>query len=484
MTGAVAAGSPLTMEAGLFALRQGGNAVDAAIAAQLCACVAEPLLTGLGGGGLALVRMNGQAQVCDFFSDAPSRSGEMTRVELDFGPTTQTFFVGPSSITVPGLPSGLWALHQRWGRLPMTRLVQPALAAVRDGVPVTAGFARVNELLWPIQQLTKASAALFGPEGTPLTEGQIFRNDALGDTLQAYVTEGPALFQTGRIGQALLEAAPTLTAEDVRAYAPVFRDALSVSYRGSTVHLPGAPSQGGVQVARSLRSLAEGPMPQPFGFDHVQRLANAMDEAEEAVPGQLADHLYRPGFLREYLGSGFTTHLSVVDGDGNAVAITSSLGETAGLVLPGTGICPNNFLGEEDVNPPDFDTPAGRRLVTMCCPTVLSRGGGVFALGSGGSSRIRSALLHGIVYLVDHHLDPAEVPNLPRCHMQDGTLRLESFERPDHTVDDLMAEHPDLVLFERRGMYFGGLHIAGLDSRGFRGGGDRRRSGAFGVFSG
>ncbi len=484
MNGAVAAGSPLTVRVGLETLRAGGNAVDAAVAAKLFACVAEPLLTGLGGGGLAIARMAGQTSVCDFFPDAPSGRGPMTKVELDFGPTTQTFRVGPSSVTPPGLPAGLWAMHQRWGRIPLRELVQPAVEAARDGVPVSAGFALVNSLLWPIQLQSPGSTALYGSSGSPLVEGDTFSNPPLANTLLEYATTGPELFRTGHVAKLLLEAAPTLRAEDLLHYKPIFRKPLAVPYRDHTAFLPGEPSQGGVQVARTLLELGDGPMPEPFGFDHVERLADAMDAAERAVPGLMAKELFRTGFRREYLGSGLTTHVSVVDGDGNAVAITSSLGETAGMVLGDTGVCPNNFLGEEDVNPTEHEAPVGRRLVTMCCPTLLASAERVFALGSGGSSRIRSAVLHGIVYLVDHGLDPASVPALPRCHMQDGVLRVESFERPEHLCEELLEEHPDLVVFAEMGMYFGGLHIAGLVPRGFVGGGDPRRSGDFGVYAG
>lgn len=486
MKGVVAAGSPVTVQAGLFAFEAGGNAVDAAVAAQLCACIAEPLLTGLGGGGLAMVRMGGKALTCDFFSDAPSGHGPMHSVELDFGPTTQVFHVGPSSIALPGLPAGLWAMHRRWGRVPLRELVQPAVHAAREGVRVSSGFARVLELLWPIQQLSPTSAELFGPGGTALVEGDIFRNPRLAETLLAFVEEGPELFRTGHVAQLLLEAAPGLTQADLLHYQPAFSEALAIPYRNTTAWLPAQPSQGGFQVARALVELGQGPMPRPFGFDQVERLAMAMDHAEKEG-GLMADTIFQPGFQQRYLGqagSGFTTHVSAVDAEGNAVALTSSLGETAGLVLGDTGVCPNNFLGEEDVNPPGHEAPPGRRLVTMCCPTVLTGADRVYAFGSGGSSRIRSAVLHAIVYLVDHGIDPEQVPRLPRCHMQEGVLRVESFDRPPDTLEELLDEHPRLVVFERPGMYFGGLHIAGLVPRGFVGGGDPRRSGDFAVYAG
>ncbi|MCB9761343.1 MAG: gamma-glutamyltransferase [Alphaproteobacteria bacterium] len=491
--GAVAAGSPYTVEAGLFALARGGNAVDAAVAAQLAACVAEPLLTGLGGGGLAIVRTpQAEVEVCDFFSDAPGRDGrvggERVEVVIDFGPTTQAFAAGAASVAVPGLPAGIWALHQRHGRLPMTTLVEPAVRMAHEGVAVLKGFERVAALLWPILTLSAEAAALMGVDGRPLREGDTFRCPTLGDTLARFAVEGPALFRTGDAAAAMLRALGAerwLSEPDLTEYAPAFRRPLGVEQGGVKLWVPGAPSQGGALTARAVLALwSKGPLPPPLTAAHVVRIAAAMDAAERGRPPDWPARLFEQGFVPRWLGAGYTTHVSAVDGEGRAVAITSSLGETCGLLVPETGVLLNNFMGETDVNPPDFPRAAGSRLMTMCCPTLLELPDGrVFAMGSGGSSRIRSAVLHGLVYLSENGLTPAQTVQAPRAHYEEGLLRVETMEREPAEVARLRAQFPDLVAFDQPGMYFGGLHIAGVGREGFEGAGDPRRSGSFGCFA-
>ena len=488
--GAVAAGSRHTVEAGLRALRLGGNAADAAVAAQLMACVSEPALTGLGGGGLAMVRMHGNVELLDFFScmpglGAPARErAEMTTVEVDFGPTKQAFHVGPASVAVPGTPAGVWALHERYGRLPVPLLAEPAIAAAREGLSADSCAEVVSRLLWPIEELIASNDRLAGPEGLPLRQGDTFRNPALGDTIASFAERGPSFFSAGAAAEALLRALgpdSALTAADLERYAAVFREPLTMEFRGATVWVPRLPSQGGPMILRSLMDLAEGPLSDPLGADSVDQMGRALERAVTTRPDKTLDELFSEAFIPSYLGAGFTTHISTVDEDGNAVALTSSLGETSGVCVPETGIRPNNFLGEADVNPVDQQRQPGARLMTMCSPALVSHAGRVFAMGSGGSSRIRSAVLHGIVYLVGHGMRPDQLVDAPRCHKEEGQLRVEVFGRTKETVDLIRKREPSAVFFEERGMYFGGLHIAGIGPDGAEGGGDPRRSGAFGV---
>ncbi|MBL8615861.1 MAG: gamma-glutamyltransferase [Deltaproteobacteria bacterium] len=511
--GVVAAGSPWTVEAGLRALRRGGNAVDAAVSASLMAGVAEPLLTGLGGGGVATVRVRGEVEVCDMFGAVPgagSPAGDpppMEELVVDFGATRQTFQVGPASVAVPGMPAGLWALHQRHGRLPMAELAAFPAEVADKGVPVTPIFHQILGMLWGVQRRDLASRALFSTDGqNMLRVGDTFRNPDLARTLRRYGQDGPEAITQGDVAEAILATlgrTGRLTRADLAHTSARFSAPVRYAYRDAMVHLPGPPSIAGLLVAQALRALEDhGPMPDLLSVRQLCFLAHALDRADQTRKGRLRHHLFHPAFVSGFLQAlapeeqgeeaahrggrgprmpGNTTHISVVDANGDAVAITHSLGETAGRLVPGTGLLLNNFLGEPDVNPPDVGLPVGSRLMTMCCPTLIEVGGAVHALGSAGSSRIRSAILHGIVLLTDFGLPADEVVNTPRCHVEDGTLFLEAEGTPPRVVEAMNTLQWRLRTFDSFNLFFGGLNVATGEGRSFSGGGDPRRSGAVGV---
>ncbi len=463
--------------------------MDAVVAAQLMACVSEPLLTGLGGGGLAMVRFEGQTRVLDAFSNMPGLGGpspgeqKADVVTLDFGPDTQSFLVGPTTVAVPGLAQGLATLHQGMGRLSLPELAGPAVRAARRGVPVTVGFARAVRLLWPIVQRDPLLAEALGPGGDPLDVGDSFRLPALGNTLEKLAAEGPEFLTVGPGGQAMLRRLgdqTSITTGDLVHSCAEWRTPMSSTYRDRTVFVPGAPSAAGMMVLRILAELERGgELPPALGLAHVQRFIHAMVRALEALPADYPGRLEDSAFLDGYVGSGHTTHVSAVDGDGNAVGLTSSLGETAGILVEETGVILNNFLGEADVNPPDFPRAPGERLITMCCPTALEGPDSLYVMGAGGSSRIRSAIAHGVVFLTDHGMTAQEAVQAPRIHLDGGTLRVEVTDRPPGFREALCLDWPHLIPFERYGMYFGGLHAAGFDSGVFVGAGDPRRTGSW-----
>jgi gamma-glutamyltranspeptidase/glutathione hydrolase len=473
----VAAGSVQAAEAGAWALSNGGNAADAAVAAQLAACAAEPILTGLLGAGIATVRFGGAVQVLDCFANVPSgpRAGRGDRIVLDYGVTSQEFHVGAATVAVPGLGFGILELHARCGRLPLRALAGPAIGYAEDGVQVTRTLAAVLEVLWPLCG-RGSGARLLGGSG-PAREGTVLANPGLARSL-ARLADGGRDWLVEVAGRGL---GPTgVTPSDLEGYRVRWQEPLSVPYRGMRVYEPGPPSQGGPQVLRALASL--GAPPPPLGAAHVRWLARALHDAETAMPRPLPEALWREGFASGYLGS-FTTHVSAVDADGNAVSITSSLGETCGDALVEHGLLVNNFLGEDDVNPPGHEQRPGQRLMTMCSPALVVGEGQVVALGSGGSSRIRSALVHGVAYLVDHDLPPEEAVRVPRCHMEAGRLRIEGFGRPPGTLEALEEEFEGMGVFTDPGLYFGGLNVARLRNGAAEAAGDPRRSGAGRVAS-
>jgi gamma-glutamyltranspeptidase / glutathione hydrolase len=480
--GIVAAGHPLTAEAGAEVLRAGGNAVDAALAAMMTSFVCEPLLTGFGAGGYMLVAAPGQRDVLlDFFVSAPSEGerAPLVPVDVSFGDANQVFNVGASSCGAYGAPAGAAAAAERFGSMPLSELCAPAAALARRGVPVNAEQAYLFEILAPITEHTEQSRALFMPGGRPLREGETHRDPALADALERFGAEGPAAFYTGDVADAVAEwvceRGGTLTAADLAAYEAIPREPVRVAYRGREVLTNPPPSAGGTLLGYALALLERG-----GGAPSAVDLARAMELAQKERTPAFLDGLGEPGFLETFMASrlGSTTHISVLDTEGWACAVTCTNGEGSGIVVPGTGIHVNNMMGEQDLSPLGYFThPPGRRLPSMMAPTVVLSGGEPeLVLGSAGSNRIRSALLQVIVNVIDHGMDAAAAVEAPRMHWEDGI----AYAEPGIDVEALAGAGYAIAPFRERNLFFGGCQAAERDREtgALSGGGDPRRGGA------
>jgi gamma-glutamyltranspeptidase / glutathione hydrolase len=501
--GVVAAGHPLTAAAGARVLREGGNAVDGAVAAMLTSFAAEPLLTGLGAGGYMLVAGAGEAPVLlDFFVQAPTRLDDGSEVELhaidvSFGDAAQVFHIGPSSCGVYGTPAGVCEAVARWGTVPLADLTAPAAQLARSGVVLNVGQAYIAEILAELLTSTPECAALWSPAGHVLREGERLRNPELGDALDRLGAEGAEPFYRGDVATATcdwLEAhGGSLTHEDLAGYHAIEREPVRIAYRDREILTNPPPSAGGTLLAYALALLDRGPEP-PTLRGVVQAMAAAQSERTPEFLSGLSEQGFAERLLAARLGSGTaiepgdggnlgaTTHISVLDGAGCACSVTCSNGEGSGVVVPGTGMHLNNMMGEQDLNPLGFHRhPAGRRMPSMMAPTVAMRGGDVeLVLGSAGSNRIRSALLQTIVGVVDHGMSVREAVDAPRMHFEDGVL----YSEPGIAVDELRdldtsaGADVRLVRFGSRNLFFGGVqavqHRPGERSAGA---GDPRRGG-------
>ena len=479
--GVVAAGHPLTAEAGASVLREGGNAVDAALAAMLTSFVAEPLLTGLGAGGYMLVAGGGWDPILlDFFVEAPSRLGdgsqaELEAIEVSFGDAAQTFFIGPASCGVYGAPAGVCAASERWGTVPLQELARPAAALARDGVVMNAGQAYVAEILTDLLRSTPECAALYAPAGRVLREGELLRNPDLGEALRRLGSEGAPPFYQGDIATAISEwlaaRGGSMTREDVAGYGAVTREPARIAYRDREVLTNPPPSAGGILLAYALGLLDRAPAPPPLAS-----VVDAMKAAQAERTPQFLDGLHADGFLGQFLGGrlGSTTHISVLDGDGHACSVTCTNGEGSAVVVPGTGIHLNNVMGEQDLNPFGFHLhPAGRRMPSMMAPTIVMRDEEVeLVLGSAGSNRIRSALLQTVVGVVDHGLGAAAAVDAPRVHVEDGVL----FAEPGIDLQSVESGQA-VVRFGALNLFFGGVQAALRRDGELSGAGDPRRGG-------
>ena len=256
--GVVAAGHPVSARAGADVLRDGGNAVDAALGAMLASFACEPLLTGLGAGGYMLVVAPGEAPaLLDFFVEAPGRGGqvpalprsELIPVSISFGDALQEFNIGAASVGTFGMPAGVCEAARRYGRVPLEQLAAPAAALARDGVPLSPMQAYIIELLAPIVTSTPEASALFAPGGRLVGLGDSLRQPELADALERLAAEGARPFYEGDIAAAILEwlgdRGGMVTRADLAAYEVLDREPLHVGYRGREVLTNPPPSAGG-----------------------------------------------------------------------------------------------------------------------------------------------------------------------------------------------------------------------------------------------
>ena len=490
--GAVAAGHPLTAEAGADVLRAGGNAADAAVAAMLASMAAEPLFTGLGAGGYLLHAAPGEPPVLlDFFVEAPGRdpasgTAELLPVDVSFGDAVQVFHIGPASVGTPGVVAGIAEASRRFGTLPLADLAAPAARLAARGVQIVPEQAYVIEILSGIVTSTPEAAAIFAPGGSLLKAGDVVRQPELADALTRLGAEGAEPFYTGDVAAAIAEwlsaRGGQLSAADLAAYEVVDRRPVRTCYRGHEVVTNPPPSAGGILIAAVLSELDR--LPAPVA---PAALVEAMAAAQRRRTPEFLTGLDAPGFTERFLGPagrpgspgrlGSTTHISVIDGDGGACAVTCSAGACSGVIVPGTGVHLNNMLGEQDLNPLGFHTfPAGRRLPSMMAPTIVERDGAPrLVLGSAGSNRIRSAILQTILRLVDEGLHAPQAIEAPRLHFEADVIYAEP------GIDLTPIEHAGWAVarFRARNLFFGGVQAVERDEAGrLYGGGDPRRGGA------
>ena len=472
----VAGGHRVTCEAALEVLAAGGNAFDAIVAAGFASATSEPLMTGLGGGGFCLTRTAaGEATLFDFFVDTPGRgldpmpTPHFVEVAVRYPGVDQLFNTGMGSAAVPGTVSGYLHLHERLGRLPLADVLAPAVAVARDGVVLDDFHASVAELLWPILALTEGGRRLFGRDGRPQPPGHRFTNPDTA-TFLAELQADPRhdLWSAGRGEQVVADMAAgegLITAEDLAAYAVEEREPLTLTYRDRTVLTNPPPAFGGEMVRRGLAFLAEElPTPGAWGGpDHVVALGRALQDLEASRRPD------GPAFSRG------TTHCSVADGEGNVASLSTSNGEAAGYVVPGTGVMLNNMLGEGDLHPDGFHAaPPGLRVSSMMAPTVVVRDGEVeLVLGSGGSARIRTAILQAISAVVDFGLTPEDAVGRPRLHWDGECFQIEP-GFPAESVAALEDLGP-VNRWSEPNLFFGGVHAVAPTGHG---GGDPRRAGA------
>lgn len=461
---------PLASAAGTEILALGGNAVDAAIAALFTLTVVEPMMVGIFGGGLTHVRMNdGRHRVLDGLSAAPlsvrpdSYQPVSDRMPYRMETVGRENALGPKAVATPGSLRGWCDALERFGRLSLAEVMEPAIRHAGRGFAVTPYLASCIAEAAPELARDPEIARIFLPGGAPLAAGQRLVMTDYAATLSMIAEKGPDLLYGGELGRRIADhmqrAGGLLTLEDFARVETIDRAPVHGSYRGHDIFGPPPPSAGGVHVLQMLNIL-EGFDLRGMGFGSARsmhllgevlkiafadRAAATADPAFVDVPVEkLISKTYaeerRAGISLERTKdwasgvvasseSANTTHVTVADRDGNIVASTQTINGLFGarFVLPGTGIIPNNYMALFDPHPGHALSAApGKRVTTSMAPTIVLRDGKpAFALGLPGGLRIFGSAMQALVNLIDHGMSLQEAVEAPRLWTQGQEIEVE-----------------------------------------------------------
>lgn len=503
---AVAATSTGALDAGLEVVADGGNAVDAAVAAALVAMCTEPGIVSLMGGAFVNIWPSDDAPVViDGNVEMPGRGADPARfghgirqVSTTYGGGV-TMGAGHGSVANSGAVPALGVARERYGSVPWSRLVEPAVRACIEGYRVGSASATylaiVRESLFGDDP--EAHSLVTGKDGHTLELGETATNPDLADVLELLAAQGPALLTTGAVGRVLADEMAAhgglVTSADLEAYEPVVRPPTRRTIGAWTVAFNPPPSVGGPMLAVMLAELARrGRWSWADAIEIQRRVLRYRLTVHDRSSDLAADGLALLEKVERYGLSGLpssasTAHVSTVDSSGLACAITMSSGYGAGITIPGTGILLNNALGEPELNRLGLHAVApGTRLASNMAPTTArSRDGSVLAIGTPGADRITTALMQVLGAALLNGTDLREAIDAPRLHVRfldDGSPRVE-FE-PDAGIAAAVAAS-GLSGHEYPGphMYFGGVGAAQLVDGRVEAAGDARREAAIGTLT-
>jgi gamma-glutamyltranspeptidase / glutathione hydrolase len=405
------------------------------------------VMTGLLGGGHAIYFDGREAWNLDCFVDVPTgRGAAPVELRVPFGEELVHYAVGPGTCAVPGLPRGLGALHERFGRLPWPRLAEPALRLAREGVTMPPAHAACLAMLGPVFTMQPDGERIYAPGGRLLESGETLDQPGLATALEALAAEGPGSVYTGAVAAALLGLPGVpITAADLERYQAVWTRPVEAGCAGRRV-LTRAGLSGVAEALTRLPRLRALP-----GHERVHALLAALD-------GPNAD--------------GHTTNLVTADAEGCACVLTSSLGLGTGDFLPGLDLQLNSMLGEVDLVLAPLEP--GARMASMMAPTLaLDADGLELAIGSAGGTRLRTALVGVAAGILDEELAPAEAVERPRFHRAGEVIHAEPGV-DERALEELAAGGHQVRRWPGTHHYFGGVSLIGR--RGAAG--DPRRSGS------
>ena len=502
---AVAGTGPLAVDAGLTAVRAGGNAVDAAIAAMCVAMTTEPgVVSPMGGAFVTIWPAHGEPETIDGNVEMPGRGVDSGRlgqglreIHLSYGGGI-TIFGGYGSAALPGALSALQLAHDRHGSGAWSQAIEPAEQAARDGFRL--GAAAASYLALTTDSLfgwdPNTHAAMTGADGTPLRAGDLIIDTDLADSWARIAAHGAGDIYTGELAGAIAAACAAggglITAQDLAAYRPIVRTPLRQQLGAWDLATNPPPSVGGPMLAVMLSEAARrGSFSWADTIEVQRRVLSYRSEVHD-----FSDDLEEDGYtmleevrrsgLQGLNTSGSTAHVSAVDSDGLACAITASSGYSSGATVPGTGLLLNNCLGEPELNRLGLHVLApGTRLASNMAPSVARhRHGDVLAIGSPGADRITTALMQVLTRYCLMGMPLGEAIAAPRVHVRvvRGEQTRVEYERDPAIAAAIAAAGLPGKEHEPQAMFFGGVGGAARSASGVLfAAGDPRREAATGV---
>jgi len=515
--GMVASAHPLASQAGLEILKTGGNAIDAMVATTLALAVVEPNASGLGGGGfMTIKKVDDPALTIDFRETAPAKASSELYYHSDktFQELTHS---GVYSVGVPGTVAGLFMALEKYGTMAFSEVAKPAVKLAKEGFEVSPKFETMIIQAYDLISMNPPTAAIYLDEGLPTAAGSVIKNPDFAKTLELLSQNGANCFYKGKIAQSIVasikEAGGILTADDLGGYKPQVKRPVTGNYRRYEIISSAPPTGGGTHLVELLNILENYDL-KKLGHNSADYI-HVFAEAQKMVMYDKAQNMADPDFydvpvksltdkkyaekLRNHIEpnkakfdykaprwlsrqSNSTTHLSVVDKQGNIVALTHSINLWfgSGLTAEGTGIILNNHLA-------DFASKSGvansiepkKRPVSSIAPTILLKDGKPFlTIGTPGGSRIIGALAQIIINIIDFDMSIDEAIEAPRIHSYKNTLHLEA-RIPEEIQIELKSWGHHLKIHSDYDNYFGGAQGIIVDNKTGKlcGGADSRRDG-------
>lgn len=515
--GVVASAHPLASKVGLEILKRGGNAVDASVGVAFTLGLVEPNASGPGGGGYLLLNKDDDQKMYSYYQKAPK---SLTKEKWNEIKENKTYMTTGAGGIVPGAVAGWLKALDDHGTMKIDEILEPVIELAETGFVITPTLARIMGDSYEKLMMSDETSELFLNDGLPYSEGEVFKNQDYADTLKLIAKNGRDGFYKGKTAEAIMKLNPIITQEDLDSYEPVVVDPISTDYRGYKI-VTAAPESCAVAVLQALNMVEKYDLEkmgennpdlyhiwaESMNLSQTDRYHYIADPDYEVIPEEIlgsqayadvrgaainmdkAQGKIEPGYIKKNISqnvveyeSPSTTHISIIDKDGNAVSMTNTIGNFFGygFVPEDTGFAMNSHFtnfSSEKTYPINMVEPEKRPRSTMSPTLVFDENDDLkMVIGTPGGTRITSVIPYVISNVIDHGMSMQEAIDFPRIHKVGGKLYIEG------NVDQKVVAHLEklghnIELKGKNDEYFGGVHGILVEGEVFEGGADPRRDG-------